>query len=94
MKGKIDKYGHLYIIRVRAEIAQFCPLHDNDLDGRLHVCGDWCPLFGEPYTERVDPTNGLDRRMEATGQTVLMLCHSALIFDEFTDEREETNDHD
>lgn len=93
MKGKIDKYGHLYIIRVRAEILQFCPLHDNDLDGRLHVCGDWCPLFGEPYphTERANPTNGLDRRMKATGQTVLMLCQTALIFDEFTDERE-TND--
>lgn len=94
MKGKIDKYGHLYIIRVRAEIGQFCPFHDNDLDGRLHVCGDWCPLFGEPYphTERANPTNGLDRRMVETGQTVLMLCQTALIFDEFTDEREVTND--
>jgi hypothetical protein len=95
MKGKIDKYGHLYIIRVRAEIAQFCPLHDNDLDGRLHVCGDWCPLFGEPYphTERRNPFSALDLSTELTGKTALSLCHKTLIFDEFTDEREETNEN-
>lgn len=94
MKGRIDICGNLYIERAVTK-AQFCPVHDNDLDGRLYKCGDWCPLFGEPYphTERANPTNGLDRRMVETGQTVLMLCQTALIFDEFTDEREKTDEN-
>lgn len=97
MKGRINQYGNLYIERVRGENAQICPFHDHDnvFYGRFYRCGDWCPLFGEPYphTERANPTNGLDRRMVETGQTVLMLCQTALIFDEFTDEREKTDEN-
>lgn len=96
MKGRINKYGNLCIERAGIEKAQVCPFldHDNIFDDRFYRCGDWCPLFGEPYphTERANRTNGLDRRMVATGKTVLTLCQTALIFDEFTDEREETND--
>ena len=87
MKGRIDICGNLYIERAVMK-AQFCPVQ------RLYKCGDWCPLFGEPYphTERANPTNGLDRRMVETGHTALSLCHKTLIFDEFTDEREGGND--
>lgn len=95
MKGKIDKKGNLYIERdSRHDGAVYCPFQQTDLSGKDVTCGDWCPLFGEPYphTERASPTNGLDRRMVETGQTVLSLCHTTLIFDEFTDEREATND--
>ena len=92
MKGRINKYGNLYIERAGIEKAQVCPFldHDNIFDR----CGDWCPLFGEPYphTERANPTNGLDRRMVETGHTALSLCHKTLIFDEFAFEREATND--
>jgi len=89
MKGKIWIDGHLMILRGREMSPQNCPYAQ-----RHTPCGDWCPLFGEPYphTERANPTNGLDRRMVETGQTVLMLCQTALIFDEFTDEREGGND--
>ena len=89
MKGKIWIDGHLMILRGREMSPQNCPYAQ-----RHTPCGDWCPLFGEPYphTERANPTNGLDRRMVETGQTVLMLCQTALIFDEFTDERKANND--
>jgi len=88
MKGKIWIDGHLMILRGREMSPQNCPYAQ-----RHTPCGDWCPLFGEPYphTKRANP-NGLDRRMVETGQTVLMLCQTALIFDEFTDEREGGND--
>ncbi len=96
MKGRINQYGNLYIERVRGENAQICPFHDHDnvFYGRFYRCGDWCPLFGEPYphTERRNHFNALDLSTELTGKTALSLCHKTLIFDEFTDEREETND--
>jgi len=89
MKGKIWIDGHLMILRGREMSPQNCPYAQ-----RHTPCGDWCPLFGEPYphTERANPTNGLDRRMVETGHTALSLCHKTLIFDEFTDEREGGND--
>lgn len=96
MKGRIDKDGTLYIKRdSRHDGTTYCPFQQTNLWGKDVMCGDWCPLFGEPYphTERANPANGLDRRMVETGQTVLMLCQTALIFDEFTDEREETNEN-
>ena len=87
MKGKIWIDGHLMILRGREMSPQNCPYAQ-----RHTPCGDWCPLFSEPYphTERANP--GLDRRMVETGQTALSLCHKTLIFDEFTDEREGGND--
>ena len=89
MKGKIWIDGHLMILRGREMSPQNCPYAQ-----RHTPCGDWCPLFGEPYphTERANPTNGLDRRMVETGHAALSLCHKTLIFDEFTDEREGGND--
>jgi hypothetical protein len=45
MKIIIDEHGDLYIKRVVRLKKQTCPF---DADGTL--CGDWCPLFGEPET--------------------------------------------
>lgn len=96
MKGMINEAGVLHIERKRDNnclsgslIPARCPFDRTE-------CGDWCPLFGEPYphTERRYPCDALDLSIRLTGKTVLSLCHKTLIFDEFTDEREETNDHD
>ena len=38
------------------------------------VCGDWCPLFGEP-----GPADGVE--------ACLHLCHRTLYFDKFEDSR-------
>ena len=95
MKSKIDKKGDLYIERdSRHDGAVYCPFQQTDLRGKDVPCGDWCPLFGEPYphTERRNPFNALDLSTELTGKTALSLCHTTLIFDEFTDEREKTDD--
>ena len=51
MKGKIDSQGFLHIERAGVMKEQLCPfqsLDTNPLYGK--ECGDWCPLFGEPYT--------------------------------------------
>ena len=90
MKGKIWIDGHLMILRGREMSPQNCPY----AQAIGTTCGDWCPLFGEPYphTERRNHFNALDLSTELTGKTALSLCHKTLIFDEFTDEREETND--
>jgi len=82
MKGKIDKYGALYIERAGKMKDQLCPYISEC--GSPIACGDECPLFGEPK-----PTMdiGLYGRSEKTGQTTIEICHRDLIFDEFTDER-------
>jgi hypothetical protein len=95
MKGMINEAGVLHIERKRDNnclsgslIPARCPFDRTE-------CGDWCPLFGEPYphTERRNPFSALDLSTELTGKTALSLCHKTLIFDEFTDEREETNEN-
>jgi len=82
MKGKIDKYGALYIERAGKMKDQLCPYISER--GSPIACCDECPLFGEPK-----PTMdiGLYGRSEKTGQTTIEICHRDLIFDEFTDER-------
>ena len=95
MKGKIDKDGNMCIERdSRHDGAVYCPFQQTNFWGKDVMCGDWCPLFGEPYphTERRNPFNALDLSTELTGKTALSLCHTTLIFDEFTDEREKTDD--
>lgn len=96
MKGKIWIDGHLMILRGREMSPQNCPYAQRHTLQNYDIpCGDWCPLFGEPYphTERRNPFNALDLSTELTGKTALSLCHTTLIFDEFTDERKATNDH-
>lgn len=82
MKGMINEAGVLHIERKR---------DNNCLSGSLiparcpfdrTECGDWCPLFGEPQSH-------------SDGSGEVAICQGrTLYFDEFTDEREETNDHD
>ena len=85
MKGKIWIDGHLMILRGREMSPQNCPYAPA-------TCGDWCPLFGEPYPHTC-ARSALDLSTELTGKTALSLCHKTLIFDEFTDEREKTNEN-
>ena len=47
MKGIIDNKGHLRIERAGTMRLQFCPVAMSALS--TESCGDWCPLFGEPY---------------------------------------------
>jgi hypothetical protein len=84
MKGKIDKYGNLYIERVDKMKSQSCPFKEKSEHDYFENCNDECPMFGEPK-----PTIdiGLYGRSEKTGQTTIEICHRDLIFDEFTDER-------
>jgi len=52
MKEKIDENGQLLIKRGAKYEIQLCPFAhirlSEDIDGQLHYCKDWCPLFGEP----------------------------------------------
>lgn len=61
-------------------ITQACPYCENGKvkSYRKGLCGDWCPLFGEP------------RQLSHTlnGDTYgIKICHNELVFDEFVDER-------
>ena len=62
--------------------GQICPFI-HPLDNFELLCGDWCPLFGEPTQYYSDGV------VVANGKTLLTLCHKTLVFDEFTDEREQ-----
>ena len=92
MKGKIDKYGTLYIERAGEMKDQLCPYASEC--GSPIACSDTCPLFGEPVFDE-------DRKMQVTGggnaagsvkvglkeSATLALCERTLLFDKFTDER-------
>lgn len=75
MKIKIDVGGYLHLERKCEMKQQLCPQSDNDA-----ICGDWCPLFGEPYADA-----------DAGGQGFynLSLCNTTLAcyIQDFTDER-------
>lgn len=61
MKGKIDSHGFLHIARgLRDEMQQYCPAGGNNQQYAETICGDWCPLFGEPKKQiasRDEPCN-------------------------------------
>ena len=67
MKGLI-KNGKLYIERRGKMIEQFCPFTYNG-----DICGDWCPLFGEPETDMVDSAG-------AVMGIYLQLCNSKVLY--------------
>ena len=68
MEGLIKNDGGLLIKRGDTFKKQKCPYGHNP-------CGDWCPLFGEPYSEAYDGIR-------------LDLCNShGLKFAELVDER-------
>ena len=47
MKIRIDKDGHLWLERAGEMRQQFCPHMPTDGG----ACGDWCPLFVEPFRD-------------------------------------------
>ena len=73
MKGRIDENGDLWLMRGGGDRMQECPHADT-----LVLCGDWCPLFGEPHVMAERPTF-----------TRLVLCRKEWLFKEFKDERGE-----
>ena len=76
MKGKIDKYGTLYIERAGKMKDQLCPYSSEC--GSPIACSDTCPLFGEP-TQLSHTSSG-----DTYG---IKLCQRELVFDKLTDER-------
>ena len=46
MKGKIDKYGNLYIERGDKMKSQSCPFKEKSEHDYFENCNDECPLFG------------------------------------------------
>jgi hypothetical protein len=84
MKGKIDKYGNLYIERGDKMKSQSCPFKEKSEHDYFENCNDECPLFGEPKTVALDTLYQSDKKVE----TALVICHGkCLVFDQFTDER-------
>jgi hypothetical protein len=75
MKGKIDENGWLWIERAGEMKAQECPCAPES-----SRCGDWCPLFGEPYRYTLE---------KGTPATAIDICQAVLVFEEFEDERME-----
>lgn len=78
MKVKINEWGNLEIERAGKFKGQACPLTvDVSSDGDSSPCGDWCPLFGEPYLD------------EENYHIVIDLCKDYLSVheDDFIDER-------
>jgi hypothetical protein len=72
MKAKINKKGKLEIKRVNEFKKQSCPFSQSE---PVFLCGDNCPLFGEPF-------------ITDTG-VYIQLCHKTLSLSpkDFTDER-------
>lgn len=88
MKGKIDERGVLKIYRGDANHEhyqdQLCPFASSSL-GNIFRCGQWCPLFGEPYYEvRLEPIMGGTHKEIKTDKTLLKICQNkTLRFDKF-----------
>lgn len=88
MEGKIDSKGWLQIQRPSGVKGQFCPVYGDSLH-----CGDWCPLFGEPISQRIGEPAMISHGVAHggygfTGKTELQICQNrTLVFDKFTDER-------
>jgi hypothetical protein len=79
MKIRINKYGLLSILRGKERnfIKQSCPYDNSDNRGN---CGDWCPLFGDPYQNDLTLKYQMD------------ICKKTFIFSDLKDiidEREE-----
>ena len=87
MKGKIVKEGWLQIQRKGEFKEQYCPKRIEHIE---RLCGDWCPLFGEPEVQHFTNTelsNG--HQIVNDRKIVINICQDKqLRFDEFEDERE------
>jgi len=87
MNGKINTNGQLSIIRGEKYKPAYCPLYSSE-----STCGDWCPLFREPYNKTVSISSwnkhGLEcRESKKTKEIYLSLCKKELVFKEFIDDR-------
>ena len=78
MKIRINKKGWLEIERAGKFKQQLCPHGSSDEER----CGDWCPLFGEPFFETIS-------KLEDKKIVSLSLCKTIIYCDtdEFRDER-------
>jgi hypothetical protein len=74
MKGKIDINGWLYIERAGEIKEQICPINHADIN-----CGDWRPLFQEPYYYTDEESHIVF--------TVLKICKQSIFFKQLEDER-------
>lgn len=81
MKAKIDKDGFLYIERAGVMKRQHCPYVDEQ------ICGDWCPLFGEPQI--LTKHSRISTTSYETKIPIIVLCNKTLELEELTDERKE-----
>ncbi len=94
MKGKIDERGYLHLERAGVMKKQLCPqisCRDQALYKKDFPCGDWCPLFGEPYGRAW--VNFVEYGKTAENPKLEVHLHiscgrTQLIFSEFSDERE------
>ncbi|MCP4756363.1 MAG: hypothetical protein GY866_36330 [Proteobacteria bacterium] len=77
MRGRINKDGIIHIQRGGEMRLQYCPFFSVSSAGiEPTVCGDWCPLFGDPVeTNPEEP------------YTILDICRKQLVFEELIDER-------
>ena len=83
MKGKINNEGKLYIERAGVMKQQLCP--NSFSEAVPYMCGDWCPMFGEPSREYMCTIMGQDCFSK---NTTLTICNNKTItFTEFKDER-------
>ena len=71
MKGHITTDGYLSIFRGEKYVPQICPFGGDD-----SMCGDHCPLFGEPSDIE-----------EEKGMAFLPICKTDLKFIDFKDYR-------
>lgn len=93
--GKINKDGFLHIQRGAELKAQSCPHGPYPAySDRTTLCGDWCPLFGEPDPQKIIIHEHADLGMymeslpdHYSPVTVLSLCSGEIHFEKFEDER-------
>lgn len=86
MKIEIDGNGHLWIERKGKMKQQKCPYFSE----YEKSCGDWCPMFGEPYFAKAYLDKGKDVQLEKGDAVTLNLCEHYWegAENQFTDERE------
>ena len=83
MKAHITSAGFLELERNGKIKPQICPMN-----GNRHMCGDYCPLFGEPKREEVTRITfkGTSETL-LTDNAIITLCNGTQICAEFTDDR-------
>lgn len=82
LEGMINENGFLFIKRNGDMKDQKCPYSSTQGEGFAN-CGDWCPLFDEPYKQASVPASFACSR----GYHALDLCNKKLLFSEFEDRR-------